>query len=449
MTSSQTSNITTTEAGGSSETPNLSGSDSSPILITGHKLNGQNYLQWSQSVLLFICGKGKDDYLTGTAAKLETTEPGFRKWKIENSMIMSWLINSMNNDIGEIFLLFETAQEIWDAAKETYSSSENTSELFRVESTLHDFRQGVQSVTQYYNTLTRYWHQLDLFETPSWKCPEDAAKYRQIMEQKKLFKREESRKKVMMGSKEQLASTLDSSALAVRSSNNNGGDQSLHSSQPTFAHSESLNSSQPMSSQPMVIDSAQESPTLAVSSPVPIQSPVPITSVAPQLANENFQVYTRKKKRQELEHGSQPTCGQGIDSTSSPLEENMGLETPTLQSTSVGELGTILSNANKVVREVKEGTHPVPQHVPNVQDWESMRALQYYFHEEQMALLRAHGDTLRRHGEELARHGEEIAQHGVEIGRQREAIERKGRVIDELQAQFIYHFHPSSQGGDH
>ncbi|RVW38651.1 Retrovirus-related Pol polyprotein from transposon TNT 1-94 [Vitis vinifera] len=56
----------------------------------------------------------------------ETTEPGFRKWKIENSMIMSWLINSMNNDI----------------------------ELFQVESALHDFRQGEQSVTQYYNTLT-------------------------------------------------------------------------------------------------------------------------------------------------------------------------------------------------------------------------------------------------------------------------------------------------------
>nr|GMC63018.1 Retrovirus-related Pol polyprotein from transposon RE1 [Ipomoea batatas] len=63
-----------------------------------------------------------------------------------------------------------------------------------------------------------------------------------------------------------------------------------------------------------------------VSSPVPIQSPIPITSVAPQLANDNFQVYTRKKKILELEHESQPTCGQGIDSTSSPLNENMGLD---------------------------------------------------------------------------------------------------------------------------
>ncbi|RVW46154.1 Retrovirus-related Pol polyprotein from transposon RE1 [Vitis vinifera] len=164
-------------------------------------------------------------------------------------MIMSWLINSMNNDIGENFLLFGTAKDIWDAAKETYSSSENTSELFQVESALHDFRQGEQSVTQYYNTLTRYWQQLDLFETHSWKCSDDAATYRQIVEQKRLFKfflglnrelddvrgrimgikplpslreafsevrREESRKKVMMGSKEQPAPTLDASALAAR-----------------------------------------------------------------------------------------------------------------------------------------------------------------------------------------------------------------------------------------
>ncbi|RVW81044.1 Retrovirus-related Pol polyprotein from transposon TNT 1-94 [Vitis vinifera] len=188
----------------------------------------------------------------------ETTEPGFRKWKIENSMIMSWLINSMNNDIGENFLLFGTAKDIWDAAKETYSSSENTSELFQVESALHDFRQGEQSVTQYYNTLTRYWQQLDLFETHSWKCSDDAATYRQIVEQKRLFKfflglnrelddvrgrimgikplpslreafsevrREESRKKVMMGSKEQPAPTLDASALAARSFNSSGGDR--------------------------------------------------------------------------------------------------------------------------------------------------------------------------------------------------------------------------------
>ncbi|RVW47657.1 hypothetical protein CK203_095482 [Vitis vinifera] len=62
----------------------------------------------------------------------ETTEPGFRKWKIENSMIMSWLINSMNNDIGENFLLFGTAKTYGMQPKKLTQCSENTSELFRL-----------------------------------------------------------------------------------------------------------------------------------------------------------------------------------------------------------------------------------------------------------------------------------------------------------------------------
>ncbi|KAL6331545.1 hypothetical protein AAG906_011485 [Vitis piasezkii] len=65
-------------------------------------------------------------------------------------------------------------------------------------------------------------------------------------------------------------------------------------------------------------------PDTNVPSPVTIQSPMPIQPIAPQLANENLQVYIRRRKRQELEHGSQSTCGQYIDSNSSLPEENIG-----------------------------------------------------------------------------------------------------------------------------
>ncbi|RVW39382.1 Retrovirus-related Pol polyprotein from transposon RE1 [Vitis vinifera] len=66
------------------------------------------------------------------------------------------------------------------------------------------------------------------------------------------------------------------------------------------------------------------SPAHKCSFPVTIQSPMPIQPIAPQLANENLQVYIRRRKRQELEHGSQSTCGQYIDSNSSLPEENIG-----------------------------------------------------------------------------------------------------------------------------
>ncbi|KAH9705125.1 Plant intracellular ras-group-related LRR protein 4 [Citrus sinensis] len=127
-TSVATSSDTTSQSRRNMETATHGGTDSSPILITSHKLNDHNYLQWSQSVMMFICGKGKDDYLTGEEAMSE------------------------------------------------------------IETILHDFRQGEQFVTRYFNTLTRHWQHLDLFETYPWKCTNDTTMYKKIVEQKRTFK---------------------------------------------------------------------------------------------------------------------------------------------------------------------------------------------------------------------------------------------------------------------
>ena len=121
-----TSSDTTSQSRRNVEIATHGGTNSSPILITSHKLNDHNYLQWSQYVIMFISGKGKDDYLTGEAAMPKVSDPSFKRWKLENNMFMSWLINSINNDISENFLLFGIVKDIWDAAKETYSSSGNT-----------------------------------------------------------------------------------------------------------------------------------------------------------------------------------------------------------------------------------------------------------------------------------------------------------------------------------
>ena len=55
--------------------PSLSENNVTPI--TGHQLNGNNFIQWSQSVMIFICGKGKEDYLTGAVVAPEETSPAY------------------------------------------------------------------------------------------------------------------------------------------------------------------------------------------------------------------------------------------------------------------------------------------------------------------------------------------------------------------------------------
>ncbi|XP_039020537.1 uncharacterized protein LOC120152380 [Hibiscus syriacus] len=242
--------------------------DSNLMPITGHKLNGNNYLQWSHSVMMFICGRGNGDYLKGVATKPSQDDEKFKIWNSENNMVMSWLINSMTNEIGENFLLYRIARKIWEAAKETYSNNENTPELFEVESVLHDFRQGDLTVTQYFNTLNRYWQQMNLFEEHNWGCLDDGIRYRQIIEQKRIYKfliglnknidevrgrilgskpllniweafsevrREESRKKIMMGSQE-LMTSLESSALVVRGNSYNTNDTKPKKGHPWCDH---------------------------------------------------------------------------------------------------------------------------------------------------------------------------------------------------------------------
>ncbi|RVW87880.1 hypothetical protein CK203_039746 [Vitis vinifera] len=148
MASETSSSVTGTMFG--QELVSNGGAEGSSFLITRHKLTGHNYHQWAKAVLMFITGK----------------------------------------------------------AKETYSDSDNTADLFDIKGALHDLRQGEMTVTHYYNTLSRFWQQLDVFETMDWECPGDAK-----------VRREESRKKLMMGTRP-FSNVQEGSALISQGSTN-------------------------------------------------------------------------------------------------------------------------------------------------------------------------------------------------------------------------------------
>nr|GMD76317.1 Retrovirus-related Pol polyprotein from transposon TNT 1-94 [Ipomoea batatas] len=241
-----------------------------------------------------------------------------------------------------------------------------------------------------------------------------------------------------------------------------------------------INSSQLMPYQHVVIDSTQDSPTIDVSSVVSIQSsitldvssmvpiqslvssPVPITFVALQHANDNFQVYTMKKKRLELEHGSQPTCGQGIDSISSPQKENMEevmrkaamtlLSMADLCKLNIGrtlrmrkrtrqtnilsedpcDSSPILSPSNSIfndsVAPLSKSPTPIPSsslpaapvRFTKVTNWETMQKFQYELHLEHENLLEqrdaSHYELIQDLSIQIAFLREELAQRGPSSG---------------------------------
>ena len=105
---------------------------------------------------MFITGRGKDEYLFSITKPPKNDDKRFKVWNTENNLVMSWLINAMDIEIGQNFLFYDTAHEIWMAAKETYSDSDNIADLFDIKGALHDLKQGEMTVTHYYNTLSRF-----------------------------------------------------------------------------------------------------------------------------------------------------------------------------------------------------------------------------------------------------------------------------------------------------
>lgn len=256
----------------SSDTSPASFDHQNSLQITIHKLNGQNFLQWSQSVKMYLRGRGRLGYLTGAIPTPDVADPSYAKWESENSLIMAWLINSMEIDIGKTYLFLSTAREVWDTVQEAFSDLENSAQVFELKSKLRDQRQNSLTVTQYYGILYNLWQEIDLFYVPAWKCPDDASSYQKMLDRERLFdflhglnrdldevrgrllgknplpsireafaevRREESRKRVMLGPPTVAAET-DQSALTTQRSSNGNDSRGTRRDRPWCSHCSKL-----------------------------------------------------------------------------------------------------------------------------------------------------------------------------------------------------------------
>lgn len=187
--------IDSSESAETSQIPSLSTptivhtaiTENTSLQITSHKLNGKNFLPWSRSVQMVIRGRGKLGYLLGQKQRPDENDPAFQIWDAENSIVMAWLVNSMEPNIGQTYLFYQTAAELWEAVKETYSDLENSSQLFELRNMARNLKQGDMDVTHYFNSLKNLWQELDLFNECEWRCIDDGARYKKLVDKDRIY----------------------------------------------------------------------------------------------------------------------------------------------------------------------------------------------------------------------------------------------------------------------
>ncbi|KAK2997364.1 hypothetical protein RJ639_025480 [Escallonia herrerae] len=172
--SSDSSETTSSTLGGTLRPTMAHGGDHLSQLsfqLTSHKLTRKNYLEWAQSVKLAIDGRGKLGRLTEDVRQPAAGHPSLSAWRSENSLIIAWLINSMEPTIGKPYLFLPTSKDVWEAVRETYSDVENFSQIFDLKTKLWKSKREEREVTVYYNEIVSLWQELDQCYNDEWDCP--------------------------------------------------------------------------------------------------------------------------------------------------------------------------------------------------------------------------------------------------------------------------------------
>ena len=134
-----------------------------------------------------IDDKGKLSHLTSEVKKPTANDPTLKIWQSENSMVIAWLINSMELTIRKPYLFLPTAKEAWDVVWDTYSDLENIPQIFELKMKPWQFKQGDPEVMIYYNEMLTLWQELDLCYDDEWDCPSDSVRYMKWMEYDRVY----------------------------------------------------------------------------------------------------------------------------------------------------------------------------------------------------------------------------------------------------------------------
>jgi len=150
----------------------LQSSDHPGAHIVNLKLTGPNFQKWGRSAKIALRTKGKLGFLDGTCAKPGQSSPKLDQWMKCDSMVVSWLLNSMVPEMSEAFLYVNSAQELWDELTKRFGES-NGPLLFHLEKEISELYQGGDPVAVYYTKLKRLWDEIsDMSDIPICTCPE-------------------------------------------------------------------------------------------------------------------------------------------------------------------------------------------------------------------------------------------------------------------------------------
>ncbi|CAL1413574.1 unnamed protein product [Linum trigynum] len=124
--------------------------------IVSKLMDGNNYSMWSRSVLNVLKTKHKMGFVDGSLPRPAIHDPQFHLWDGCNTVVLTWILNSLNKDIRRSVMRHDNAKVLWDELRRRFGQL-NANRLINLEDEIHKCKQGTQSITQYYTQIKSLW----------------------------------------------------------------------------------------------------------------------------------------------------------------------------------------------------------------------------------------------------------------------------------------------------
>lgn len=91
-------------------------------------------------------------------------DPMYEKWIAGMSLMMSWLLHSMQPNIRRGYMILGTAHEIWMAVSQSCSQVWNDAQVYEMVKRAHENRQGERSLAEYYAEIRAGRQEINYYE---------------------------------------------------------------------------------------------------------------------------------------------------------------------------------------------------------------------------------------------------------------------------------------------
>src|SRR3954471_3568317 len=154
------------------------------------KLEGtKNYLRWSRRAILLLKAKGLQRFVEpGCKEPSDKKGDEWKIWDATNSVVVVWLLTSMDMSVLGQLETLSTAVEVWNTVETMYSGAVSVMRTWETEEKIDALSQWGKTVQQYAAELKHLWTDLDHYSPLTLEGSANIQAGKKYLEQRRIFK---------------------------------------------------------------------------------------------------------------------------------------------------------------------------------------------------------------------------------------------------------------------